>query len=213
MRRTPFLAVAVLAVAVCGVGVSSAAPTTDRPPAAALPPVPAAEQGPPLIRQAGPAGVYRPRTRAGLLAVGDAHEQRWRLAGPGQGGAYGSPARIGSTGSDAADGLLIDPATAAPASAVWFWRAPLSIWPGFRGCVRVYNASRQEVVAGSEQCLSIPADWPRTEQTWIYDSLPFPLPAGQNVLVMQGWQTDGPRPVGMPILRSGAELVVRWVES
>lgn len=170
---------------------------------------------PDLTRAGAPAAAYLPPRTA---AAGDPHEVRLELAEPGSGGAWTYqpvgplPAVPEDGGSDAANGLLVDPALVAPARAIWFWRAPLRLLRGYRACVRLYDASIQQPVANSEMCLALPADWPTEFQTWVYDSRPVTLNAGNHVYVLQAVRTAGPEPHGMPSLPRGAELVARWTE-
>jgi hypothetical protein len=215
MRRV-LTSAALLAIAASVVTASTGTASTAADPGARTPgpaggPAAASEPGPVRYHRGAPASAYVPTTPSGRRLAGDAHETRWTLAGPQYSGAW-TWQRFGNSGSDAGDGLLIDPALAAPAGAVWFWRAPLRIDRGHRGCVRVLDASIQRVVADSEMCLELPESWPTPTQTWIYDSPPLVLNPGEHVYVVQGLQTQGARDadVGQPFVVR-AELVARWV--
>lgn len=219
MRRvltsTVLLAFAAGVVTASTVTASTAAdPGSAVPSAPAAGPPPASEASEPVrYRSGAPASSYVPRTASGKRVVGDAHEVRWTITRGGSSGAW-TWQRIGSPTAVAADGLLTDPALAAPTNAVWFWRAVLRIPRGHGGCIRLFDASIQRVVDNSRMCLELPENSPATEQTWIYDSPPVVLNPGQHLYILQGLRThrpDSDSTAGWPEV-GRAELVARWVE-
>ena len=112
-------------------------------------------------------------------------------------------------GGEVANGIYFDPRSY-PAATTVRLRGVVGADRGATdstGCVRLYDASIQQPVPGTQTCITVPADYPKLGRYTTFVSGPIRLPPACHVYDVQSMMSSGEPP---NVVRS--ELLLNWTE-
>ena len=155
-----------------------------------------------------------PATQAQATNTGQPHEARIDItSGDAAGTTTGwkpiGPVSAFQTGAEASDGPAFNPA-AYPTGATVRLRYVAGGERGKPGsCLRLYDVTAQQAIAGTEHCINIPNDVPTLEKYLTVQTGPLRLAPGLHVYNLQE-QPAVPYARWVTVARS--ELIINWTE-